>query len=61
MNPLEYAKAIAALIGTSITAILGVTPDAPHWLVIAGVVATAVATFVVPNRAPEQVTGDHTA
>ena len=50
---LVYAKAIAALLGAIVTAVLGVIPESPQWLVIVGVVFTVVATWAVPNRVPE--------
>jgi hypothetical protein len=47
---LAYAKAIAALLGAIITALLGVLPpDEYKWLVVLGVVLTAVATYRIPN------------
>jgi hypothetical protein len=47
---LAYAKAIAALLGSIATALLSVLPPEEYrWLVIVGVVATAVATYAVPN------------
>ena len=47
---LLYAKAIAALAGAIITALLGVLPpDEYKWLVILGVILTAVATYRIPN------------
>lgn len=51
-NPLAYLKAIATLIGTIATALLGVyTADTPvgKVLTIASIIATAIATWVVPN------------
>jgi hypothetical protein len=43
-------KAIAALVGSIVTALLGVLPPAEYrWLVIVGVVCTAVTTWAVPN------------
>ena len=51
---LEYAKAIAALVGSIVTALLAVLPAAEYrWLAVAGVVATAVATYAIPNSTPE--------
>jgi hypothetical protein len=50
---LTYTKAVAALLGAIVTALLGVLPaDQYKWLVILGVVATAVATYAFPNQAP---------
>lgn len=49
---LTAAKAWAALIGAVLTAVVAnTTPDtdAYHWLTIALAVATAIATWVVPN------------
>lgn len=47
---LQYAKAIAALIGSVVTALLAVLPPAEfRWLAIVGVVATTVATWAIPN------------
>jgi len=51
-NPLAYLKAIATLIGTIATALLGVyTADTEigKVLTIVAIIATAVATWVVPN------------
>lgn len=51
-RPLEAAKAYIALLGTVATALLAVYgPDTAvgHWLTVISIVATAVATFVVPN------------
>ena len=51
---LEYAKAIAALIGSILTALLGILPAAEYkWLSIASAIATAVATYAIPNKTPE--------
>jgi hypothetical protein len=48
---LTYTKAVAALLGAIVTALLGVLPaDQYKWLVILGVVATAVATYAFPNQ-----------
>lgn len=58
MKVLEYAKAIAALIGAIVTAILGVIPESPQWLVIVGVVFTVIATYAIPNRSSS---GEHVA
>lgn len=51
-NPLAYLKAIATLIGSIVTALLGVyTADTPvgKVLTIIAIVATALATWTVPN------------
>lgn len=51
-KPLEAAKAYVALVGSLATALLAVYgPDTQigHWLTVIVAVATAVATFVVPN------------
>lgn len=51
-HPLEAAKAYVALVGTIATALLAVySPETPvgHWLTVLAIVATAVATFAVPN------------
>lgn len=56
MKPAEYAKAIAALIGSICTALLGIyTADSSlgQVLTIVSAIATAVATFQVPNRHPD--------
>lgn len=60
MDPvLRYAKAYASLVGTIVTALLGVfTADTPTGkvLTVIAIVATAVATWAVPNK---DVTGTH--
>lgn len=51
-NPLAYAKAIATLVGTIATALLGTfTADTTTGkvLTIVSIIATAVATWAVPN------------
>lgn len=51
-NPLAYLKAIATLVGSIVTGLLGVyTGDTEigKALTIVGIVATAIATWVVPN------------
>lgn len=51
-RPLEAAKAYVALVGTIATALLAVYgPETTvgHWLTVLSIVATAVATFVIPN------------
>lgn len=51
-NPLAYLKAIATLVGTIVTGLLGVyTADTNigHALVVISIIATAIATWVVPN------------
>lgn len=50
---LTYTKAVAALLGAIVTALLGVLPaDQYKWLVVLGVIATAVATYAFPNQTP---------
>jgi hypothetical protein len=53
MNPallLGYLKAIAALVGASATAALGILPPAEYrWLAVLAAICTAVATYAVPN------------
>lgn len=47
---MKYAKAIAALIGSIVTALLAeLPPDQYRWLAIVGVVATTIATWAIPN------------
>lgn len=51
-NPLAYLKAIATLIGTIVTGLLGIfTADTTIGLVltVVGIIATSIATWVVPN------------
>ena len=51
-NPLAYLKAIATLVGTIVTGLLGVyTADTEvgKVLVIVSIVATAITTWVIPN------------
>lgn len=51
-NPMQYAKAYAALIGSIATALLGVyaaDTTVGQILTVVAVVATAVATFAIPN------------
>jgi hypothetical protein len=53
---LTYTKAVCALLGAIVTALLGVLPaDEYKWLVVLGVIATAVATYALPNQ-PATVT-----
>lgn len=49
-----YAKAIAALVGSIVTGLLALNLPQPVnlWLAALGVIATAVATFAVPNAIP---------
>lgn len=57
---LNSLKAIAALVGTVLTALVGIlTPDDPGYriLVIALAVATAVATWTIPNLEPDEGIG----
>jgi CBS-domain-containing membrane protein len=59
-NPLAYAKAIATLVGTIATALLGVyTADTEvgKVLTIVSIIATAIATWAIPN-APVIKPGD---
>lgn len=51
---LEYAKAIAALVGSVVTGLLALGLPQPWnlWLTIVGVVATTVATWAIPNAMP---------
>lgn len=59
-NILAYAKTIAALVGSVVTALLGVLPAEEYrWLVIVGVICTAVATYAVPNKGASD--GKHVA
>lgn len=54
---LTRAKAYAALIGGILTVVatqLPVGSDAQKWLGVALAVCTAVATFAVPNKAPQK-------
>src|SRR6478609_8066448 len=65
-NPLAYAKAIATLVGTVVTGLLGVYgPDTEvgKVLVIVSIVATAITTWVVPNAlvVPATIEVDHEA
>ena len=51
-HPLAYAKAIATLVGTIVTGLLGIytgDTEVGKVLTIIGVIATAVATWSVPN------------
>lgn len=60
-NVFAYAKAIAALLGSIVTGLLAVLPPEQYqWLVIVGVIATTVATFVIPNT-PADEPGRHSA
>ena len=59
---LEYAKAIAALVGAIVTSLLAILPAAEYrWLAILGVIATAVATYGIPNALPDESEGRHEA
>lgn len=53
----RYAKAYAAFIGAVLTAALSAPIPLPEsvrpWLVLASVVATAVATWAIPNTPPQ--------
>ncbi|MEA5453317.1 hypothetical protein SPF06_01145 [Sinomonas sp. JGH33] len=56
---LVYAKSIAALVGSVVTALLAVLPpDQYKWLTIVGVVATTVATWAVPNAVLDSVSAE---
>lgn len=46
-----YAKALASLVGTVATALLALNLPSPWngWVALAGVVATAVGTWAIPN------------
>jgi len=56
---LTYTKAVAALLGSIVTALLGILPaDEYKWLAILGVIATAVATYAFPNQ-PALVVATH--
>lgn len=55
-NPLAYLKAIATLVGTIVTGLLGIyASDTPvgQVLLVVSVIATAVATWTVPNALVE--------
>jgi hypothetical protein len=43
------AKAYAALVGTALTAVISSLDTVPVWLKVASAVATAVATWKIPN------------
>lgn len=46
---LVNAKAYAALVGTALTAVVASLDTVPVWLKVASAVATAVATWKIPN------------
>jgi len=48
VTALRYLKAIASLVGVALTA-AATAADMPVWVTVAGVVATAVATWAIPN------------
>jgi len=48
VQALRYLKAIASLVGVSLTAASAVA-ELPVWVTIAAAVATAVATWAIPN------------
>lgn len=53
LNIFTYAKAIAAFVGSIVTAVLAVVPPGEYrWLSIVGVILTAVATYRIPNYVP---------
>lgn len=59
---LEYAKAIAALVGSVVTSLLAILPpDQYKWLAIVGIIATVVATYRIPNTISEDAPGKHEA
>ena len=43
-------KAIAAFVGTGITAVVATDPNLPHWIALVGVGLTAAAVYGVPNK-----------
>jgi len=50
----EYAKLIAALIGTTVTAgVVVLAPEALEWLSFVGALVTTFAVYQVPNRVAE--------
>lgn len=59
---MRYAKAYAALIGSVLTALsatTGILPDSwAPWVSVALALATAFATFQIPNTQPPAQTGD---
>ena len=59
LKALEYAKAIAALLGAILTSVIVVLPEVPMWLAIVSAIVTAVAVYAVPNADPAQ--GEHVA
>lgn len=50
---LTNAKAYAALAGAVLTAVIAGSDSAPSWLTIAAAVATAIATWSIPNAEEE--------
>ena len=47
---LGYLKALASLVGASVTAALGILPPEEYrWLAVVAAVCTAVATWAIPN------------
>lgn len=61
-QPLEAAKAYVALVGTVATALLAVygpETQVGHWLTVIAIVATAVATFAIPNKGAKPVDADN--
>ena len=54
----EYAKSYAAFLGVVLTAALSAPIPLPEWLrpylVLLSVIATAVATWAIPNKPPVQ-------
>jgi hypothetical protein len=60
---LGYLKALASLLGASVTAALGILPPAEYrWLAVVAAVCTAVATWAIPNfNVIEPADGKHEA
>ena len=51
-----YAKAIVAVVGAVITALVQAFPDSPdvaRWCAFASTILTALAVYLVPNKDPE--------
>lgn len=58
---LDKLKAIAALVGSAVTAALGILPPEQYkWLAVVSAVCTAIATYAVPNI-PSAPSGKHAA
>lgn len=58
---LQYAKAIAALIGAVLTSVIVILPEVPLWLAIVSAVVTAVAVYAIPNASLDDAPGKHVA